>query len=90
MERVLRGEKLYIHCWGGHGRTGTLVAVLLGRLYNLPYTTALRYTQAFHDARVYPQGVRSPQTPVQRAQVGSVIQRLQGLQDRSQSTVQNT
>jgi hypothetical protein len=21
-ERVLRGEKLYIHCWGGHGRTG--------------------------------------------------------------------
>ena len=69
MERVLRGEKLYIHCWGGHGRTGTLVAVLLGRLYNLPYTTALRYTQAFHDARVYPQGVRSPQTPVQRAQV---------------------
>lgn len=69
MERVLRGEKLYIHCWGGHGRTGTLVAVMLGRLYGLPYTTALRYTQAFHDARVYPQGVRSPQTPVQRAQV---------------------
>jgi hypothetical protein len=21
-ERVLRGERLYIHCWGGHGRTG--------------------------------------------------------------------
>lgn len=73
MERVLRGEKLYIHCWGGHGRTGTLVAVMLGRLYNLPYTTALRYTQAFHDARVYPQGVRSPQTPVQRAQVRRLL-----------------
>ncbi len=71
MERILRGERLYIHCWGGHGRTGTLVAVLLGRLYGLPYTNALRYTQAFHDARVYPQGVRSPQTPVQRAQVGA-------------------
>lgn len=72
MERILRGERLYIHCWGGHGRTGTLVAVLLGRLYGLPYTNALRYTQAFHDSRVYPQGVRSPQTPVQRAQVRSV------------------
>ena len=24
--RVLAGEKLYIHCWGGHGRTGTLVS----------------------------------------------------------------
>ncbi|MEW5309729.1 MAG: hypothetical protein WDW38_001591 [Sanguina aurantia] len=73
MERVVRGEKLYIHCWGGHGRTGTLVAVMLGRLYGLPYTTALRYTQAFHDARVYPQGVRSPQTPVQRAQVRPLL-----------------
>lgn len=69
MERVLRGERLYVHCWGGHGRTGTLIAVMLGRLYGLPYTNALRYTQAFHDSRVYPQGVRSPQTPVQRAQV---------------------
>ena len=68
-ERVLRGERLYVHCWGGHGRTGTLIATMLGRLYNLPYTTAIRYCQAFHDSRVYPQGVRSPQTPVQRAQV---------------------
>ncbi|KXZ41187.1 hypothetical protein GPECTOR_674g805 [Gonium pectorale] len=73
MERILRGERLYIHCWGGHGRTGTLVAVLLGRLYGLPYTNALRYTQAFHDSRVYPQGVRSPQTPVQRAQVRRLL-----------------
>ena len=23
--RVLAGQRLYIHCWGGHGRTGTLV-----------------------------------------------------------------
>lgn len=68
-DRVLKGERLYIHCWGGHGRTGTLVAVMLGRLYSIPYTLALRYTQAFHDSRIYPQGVRSPQTPVQRAQV---------------------
>ena len=25
-DRVRAGEKLYIHCWGGHGRTGTLVS----------------------------------------------------------------
>lgn len=28
-DRVRSGEKLYIHCWGGHGRTGTLVSELL-------------------------------------------------------------
>ena len=28
-DRVRSGEKLYIHCWGGHGRTGTLVSKLV-------------------------------------------------------------
>jgi len=73
MERVLRGEKLYVHCWGGHGRTGTLISVMLGRLYGLSYTTAMRYCQIYHDARTYPQGVRSPHTPVQRAQVRRLL-----------------
>eukprot|EP00798_Chlamydomonas_sp_ICE-L_P017835 gene17835-24219_t len=71
--RVYNGENLYIHCWGGHGRTGTLVSVMLGRMYDLPYTAAIRYCQAFHDSRLYPQGVRSPQTPVQRAQVRRLL-----------------
>lgn len=88
-ERVLKGEKLYIHCWGGHGRTGTLVAVMLGRLYNLPYTTALRYTQAFHDSRVYPQGVRSPQTPVQRAQVRRLLTLQSGIVSSAPSAFLN-
>eukprot|EP00798_Chlamydomonas_sp_ICE-L_P002067 gene2067-18251_t len=68
IQRVLQGENLYIHCWGGHGRTGTLVSVMLGRMYGLPYTAAMHYCQAFHDSRQYPQGVNSPHTPVQRAQ----------------------
>jgi protein-tyrosine phosphatase len=29
-ERLKNEENLYIHCWGGHGRTGTIVACLLG------------------------------------------------------------
>lgn len=67
--QILAGERLYVHCWGGHGRTGTLIATMLGRLYCLPSNIALRYTQLFHDARRFPQGVRSPQTPMQVAQV---------------------
>jgi hypothetical protein len=29
------GRVLYVHCWGGHGRAGTVVSLLLGRLYHL-------------------------------------------------------
>ncbi|PSC76737.1 MAP kinase phosphatase 6 [Micractinium conductrix] len=71
--RILRGERLYVHCWGGHGRTGTLIAVMLGRMYGLTCAAALRYTQAFHDSRKYPQGVRSPQTTPQVAQVKRLL-----------------
>lgn len=43
---------------------------MLSRLYKLSCNEALRYTQEFHDARKYPQNVRSPQTAIQRTQVG--------------------
>ncbi|DBA78266.1 TPA: hypothetical protein ACH3X2_008217 [Trebouxia sp. C0005] len=72
-DRVRSGEKLYIHCWGGHGRTGTLVALMLAKLYGLSCGEALKYTQAFHDARRYPQNVRSPQTAIQRTQVRRLL-----------------
>ena len=36
---------LLLRSWGGHGRTGTLVAVMLARLYGLTCAAALRYTQ---------------------------------------------
>ncbi|KAI3434891.1 hypothetical protein D9Q98_002945 [Chlorella vulgaris] len=71
--RLLRGERMYIHCWGGHGRTGTLLAVMLGRLYGVTCAAALRFTQAFHDSRKFPQGVRSPQTNPQVQQVKRLL-----------------
>ena len=45
------------------------VALMLSRLYKLSCNEALRLTQEFHDARKYPQNVRSPQTAIQRTQV---------------------
>lgn len=68
-ERILAGEVLYVHCWGGHGRTGTLVSIVAGRLYGMTSTQAMDYCQRCHDSRVFPQATRSPQTVVQRAQV---------------------
>lgn len=68
-QRVLNGERLYIHCWGGHGRTGTLVAVMLSRLYGLSGLDALHYTQKMHDVRISSQNTASPQTRSQILQV---------------------
>ena len=42
---------------------------MLAKLYGLTCNEALKHTQAFHDARRYPQNVRSPQTAIQRTQV---------------------
>mmetsp|Transcript_7093 Transcript_7093/g.8180 ORF Transcript_7093/g.8180 Transcript_7093/m.8180 type:complete len:397 (-) Transcript_7093:465-1655(-) len=71
--RVLKGERMYIHCWGGHGRTGTLVGIMLGRLYNLGAVAAIRLTQQYHDSRVNPQQMRSPATAMQRTQVKRIL-----------------
>ncbi len=30
IERIRTGEKIFIHCWAGRGRTGIVVAILLG------------------------------------------------------------
>jgi protein tyrosine phosphatase len=73
VQRVLAGDKLYIHCWGGHGRTGTLVALMLSRLYNLSADQALKYTQVLHDCRRDHQRVASPTTPAQFQQVCSSL-----------------
>lgn len=32
---ISEGEVLYLHCWGGHGRTGTVVSILLHLMYGV-------------------------------------------------------
>jgi hypothetical protein len=72
--RLLADEVIYLHCWGGHGRTGTVVAVALGLMYNLPPSEALARTQLYHDLRVCSLNVPSPQTPQQRRQVERILE----------------
>lgn len=45
------GEKIYIHCKGGHGRAGTLVASILGYKYSLSPNDAMNLTSEFHSKR---------------------------------------
>jgi len=69
LERLLRGgEVMYLHCWGGHGRTGMVVCLLLHLLYNLDAEQAMKRCQFLHDLRKIPVPVGSPQTEQQRQQ----------------------
>lgn len=67
---------VYVHCWGGHGRTGTVIALLLAYLYNLGAERALHLTQLFHSQRVNRKS-RSPQTGAQVCQVRRLVKQLQ-------------
>ena len=71
--RLVAGEVIYLHCWGGHGRTGTVVAVALGLLYGVSSAEALARTQLYHDLRICSLNVPSPQTPQQRRQVERIL-----------------
>ena len=50
--RVEAGDKLYLHCWGGRGRTGLVAACLLGALYgDIDAEEALQRVQRYYDLR---------------------------------------
>lgn len=45
------GEKIYIHCKGGHGRSGILVACLLCYKYEMSPSNAISKTTKYHGRR---------------------------------------
>lgn len=69
-ERLHRGQKMYIHCRGGHGRSGIVVACLLCTFYGINAEDALRLTNLYHSHRLImdPRWRRlgSPQYDVQK------------------------
>lgn len=64
------GEKMYLHCKGGHGRSGVVVASLMCYLYNMHPEEALRRTTFYHGKRpemkMYWRRLGSPQTQDQK------------------------
>jgi len=51
-KRILDGDTVYIHCAGGHGRTGVITAIVLHVLYpSLTYEQIINYIQFVHDNR---------------------------------------
>lgn len=82
---ISRGQVIYIHCWGGHGRTGTVVSIMLHLMYGLSAIEAMRRCQAVHDLRRCPVNVGSPQTQPQRDQVVRILNFLSGVGDGTSS-----
>ena len=52
VKKIRSGEKVYIHCRGGHGRTGTIAAIVLYMLYKLSIQQIYDYLQYSHDQRI--------------------------------------
>lgn len=45
------GHLVYIHCRGGHGRAGVVVAILLAFIFDVKASIALAWTNRFHSRR---------------------------------------
>ena len=64
------GEKIYIHCKAGHGRSGVVVACLLCYLYKYPPSEAISKTNKYHNKRIILKEkwrkIGSPQTRSQK------------------------
>ena len=62
------GHSVYVHCWGGHGRTGTEVGCYLVRQQGLTGEQALAEVKRLH-ATMADHAVTSPERPEQLALV---------------------
>jgi len=51
IKKIKKGEKIYVHCKGGHGRSGIVVACLLCYLYKMTPADALSKTSMYHNHR---------------------------------------
>lgn len=43
--RILKGERVFLHCRGGHGRTGMVVIPLVAAIYKLPFNKAAKWVR---------------------------------------------
>lgn len=51
IRHLTQGNMLYLHCKGGHGRSGVVVAILLCHMFNISPDQALEYTTRYHSKR---------------------------------------
>ena len=52
IKNLEKSKKIYVHCKGGHGRAGILVACILCYIYKITPDVALNLTTTYHNNRV--------------------------------------
>eukprot|EP01117_Protostelium_nocturnum_P014209 TRINITY_DN5387_c0_g1_i1.p1 TRINITY_DN5387_c0_g1~~TRINITY_DN5387_c0_g1_i1.p1 ORF type:complete len:195 (-),score=50.31 TRINITY_DN5387_c0_g1_i1:187-771(-) len=70
--RYERKEKILIHCWGGHGRTGTVAAILYGKITGVNAEEALKHVAKCHKCRKIRKS-NAPQRVIQFEQVRRIL-----------------
>ncbi|UJR24004.1 hypothetical protein I4U23_026969 [Adineta vaga] len=75
-DRVKKGQVVLVHCWGGHGRTGTIISIMIGILFNLKSQEAISMNRQLHDQRIRTNGIPSPETGPQTEQVRIVLDEM--------------
>lgn len=74
LEEHYAGKVMYIHCFGGHGRTGLITSILLGLLKEIPAMEAMKLNQRYHSCRSVEPQTSSPAEHAQRMQVHRMLQ----------------
>jgi len=69
-QALKKGHMVYLHCWGGHGRAGTIGAMVLGLWwYRVPFEEVIAFLQKAHQTRSEGGQYPTPQTKDQIYQV---------------------
>lgn len=77
VDKIIKLSKtniIYIHCKGGHGRTGVIAGLIIHKLFpDLTYTQVIQYIQDKHRARKVKPYMSTPQTASQFNQLHRII-----------------
>ncbi|CAE7618067.1 ptn1, partial [Symbiodinium natans] len=68
VSKLREGATVYVHCWGGHGRTGTMICAFLAACYGLTPEQA----QEFYNTGERRRGARNGYWPASQAQYDQV------------------
>ncbi|MHB1952635.1 MAG: NADAR domain-containing protein [Sulfobacillus sp.] len=71
-QELFRGRRIYLHCRGGKGRTGTIAGIVLMLLYGMNDRESMRFmTERFRHRRT--RGKMHPTLPQTRAQIEQLV-----------------